>query len=151
MWVLSFSDGSCIRVPSWFLHEALCWDSCWKAFLGHFKFSSAHYPCDTLFLNDVFDLRKRLHPQVVGDLIELLFLVEIAIKPFYSPISSSWLTSQSKILGFGRVRRNYVRCCDSTSCRMLFRQAKLSPESGYQYHLFKVCFKRIIFQASKIS
>lgn len=28
---------------------------------------------ETLFLDDVFDLRKQLHPQVVGDLIELLF------------------------------------------------------------------------------
>lgn len=41
--------------------------------MGHFKFSSAYYPCDTLFLNDVFDLRKRLHSQVVGDLIVIVF------------------------------------------------------------------------------
>lgn len=56
-------------------------------------FASAYYPCETLFLNDVFDLRERLHPQLVGDLIELLFLVEIVIQPFYSPILSFWLTS----------------------------------------------------------
>jgi hypothetical protein len=52
---------------------------------------------ETLFLDDVFDLRKQLHPQVVGDLIELLFfffsLVKIVIKPFFSLISSFCLTS----------------------------------------------------------
>lgn len=64
-----------------------------KSILEHFMFSSAYYPRETLFLNDVFDLREWLHPQLVGDLIELLFLVEIVKQPFYSLISSFWLTS----------------------------------------------------------
>ena len=38
---------------------------------------------ETLFLDDVFDLRKQLHPQVVGDLIELLFFFFLFIKNSY--------------------------------------------------------------------